>query len=209
MRPFVSILIAGCLILVFLVCSCAQSQQPQPLPQPTAKPEQPAQPEPVAPQEHPKPADVPQAPETNLECGRDLEPQQIRDIRTSLEDTGLQKTEEGFSFRVFPVDETGTKVIPVEGTITVTVYSTQEDDPLKSEYSVYSKSFYVKKENVLADCGPAAVTIPWSKIADSSNYRYIKTPNPGMITIQFTRTGSEQLFEQTYYAAEHNEYLIT
>jgi hypothetical protein len=192
--------------LLILACSPQQAQQPYtaPVPQVQPPPAPPALTEPTPPI-----LTAPPEQQNELVCGTDLQPQQITQIRTSLQDKGLEKDTEGFSFRVLPVDSTGTKVIPAEGSITVTLFSSREDKPLLSEYSVYKKSVYVKPSDLMSDCGPKPVVIKWSDIQASQNYRYLKTPNPGILLIQYTRTGSQQLFEYEYRGAEHNVFLIT
>ncbi|MFH0978427.1 MAG: hypothetical protein V1837_03940 [Candidatus Woesearchaeota archaeon] len=149
-----------------------------------------------------KPAEVPK------ECTSTLQPQDITKIHVTLFDTHINKTAEGFSFRVLPTDDQG-NIIPVEGNIMVGIYSGKEDKPKARDYTLLQRSFYVKKENVLADCGPKPITIFWKDIQSTKDYLNVKKPNPGIIGISFTRTGSGQLYEAQYNGVDYGESIIT
>jgi hypothetical protein len=198
---------AAILVLTMLIMyGCAAESTPpqqQPFTPPSVGPATPAPTEEPAQQEEPPS----QEPSDEGGCQTDLQPHQIRDIQISLFDKGIQETEDGFSFRIVPTDEEG-NIIPTEGTIAVAVYSSKPDEPLKREYDLYRKSYHIKAEDVLADCGPAPIEILWEDIRASSNMRYMTLPNPGILTVEFTRTGSRELWEAEYKGAEHDVDLV-
>jgi hypothetical protein len=198
---------AAILILAMIIIYGCATQSTAPAVQPPA--DRPAvQPvEPTVPAaDTPLPAES-QDPIGSQGCQSDLEPHQIRQIQVSLFEEGLEETEDGFRLRVVPTDEEG-NFIPTEGTIAIAVYSSKPDEPLKREYDLYRKSYHIKVEDVLADCGPAPIEILWEDIQASSNMRYMTLPNPGILTIEFTRTGSRELWEAEYKGAEHDVDLV-
>jgi len=142
------------------------------------------------------------------DCQSDLQPQQISDIKVNFGNK-LVRTQDGFTIRVLPVDGTGTKVIPAEGSITIGVYSSRADFPKQKEFELYKRTFYVKRESVLGDCGPKAITVLWKDIKASQNWHWVQIPNYGIIEVEYTRTGSEQIYSKIYVGAENNDYVFT
>ncbi|MFH1511527.1 MAG: hypothetical protein ABIF10_07590 [Candidatus Woesearchaeota archaeon] len=152
---------------------------------------------------------VPSQPEERASCDMSLQAHQIKKVKTSLSESGPTVTDDCYNFRVFPLDESGSNIIPAEASVTVFVYSSMEDNPLSREYLLFTRSYYIKREEVLKDCGTKPLAIPFAAIKNSDKHRYVNVPNYGIINVQYTRTGSEDLFEEIYNGAEHDYYLIT
>lgn len=139
-------------------------------------------------------------------CVSTLQPHQITKVTFSF-DNGLEKSEEGFTIRVVPTNDKG-DIVPANGTTTITVFSSREDMPRQSDYRLYSRSFHVKDLELMADCRPRPITVLWNDIRQSDKYRYLNLPNYGIIRVEYTRTGSPQIWEENYIGADHNDHLL-
>lgn len=143
-----------------------------------------------------------------VSCDMALQAHQIKKVKSSLSDFGPAQTDDAYTFRIFPLDESGSRVIPAEASVTVYLYSSMVDKPLSKEYLLFTRTYYIKKEGLLSDCGTKPLAIPFSAIRNSDKFRYLNVPNYGIIDVQYIRTGSQELFEEIYNGAEHDFYLI-
>lgn len=141
-------------------------------------------------------------------CTSTLEPQKIRDIKVSLFDDGIEVIDDHFSFRVLPVDSSGEKIIPAEGYITVSIFSSREEFPLQRDFELFKRSFYVKPGEFMDDCGPVPIDIDLAVIRGHKNYRYVNTPNPGVIYVEYKATGSDMVYDYEYQGAEQGVDII-
>jgi|SRR3989338_2181096 len=163
------------------------------------------EPQPPAPPE----TQTPQQPEIKAEgkkCANfDIPEHYIDSIDLTLFTEGLNKTEEGFKFRLIPLDKEK-NIIPVTGNLQVSFWSTKETSEGRAkENEIYTAAFYIKKEDVVGDCSSKEMEIKFENIKVASRYDSVSKDDPGIIRFRFIRTGSQDQFEKEYNAAEFNE----
>lgn len=149
--------------------------------------------------------ELPEEPEEKKCDNFGIPPQNIDGIELTIFTEGLNKNKEGFKFRLMPLDKEG-NIIPLTGNLKVSFWTTKEtNNKLTQNIEIYTKSFYLKKENVAADCSSQEMEINFEDMKSNSKYRFIPEDDPGIINFEFKRTGSEDLFEKVYNAADFDE----
>ncbi len=143
---------------------------------------------------------------TEKECANfDIPSQNIGSIDLTIFTEGLEKTEEGFKFRLIPMDNEG-NIIPVTGNLKVSLWSTiGEEERSLRKTEIYVASFYIKEENVVEDCSSKEIEIEFERVKAARRYSSVPEDDPGIIRFEFTRTGSQDLFEKEYIAAEFDK----
>ena len=148
------------------------------------------------------PVEEPKEPE---KCESDISPDYITDIDLSIFTEGLNKTEDGFTFRIIPLDDEG-NIVPTGGNVALTLYSTKQwNDELVRDLDILRKSIQIDEENVNADCTSEPIFISFDEIKRQENYRYVDEDDPGILRIVFRRPRSNDLYEIGYEPFEHGE----
>lgn len=135
----------------------------------------------------------------------DIPSQNINSIDVTLFTEGLEKTDEGFKFRLIPLDNEG-NIIPMTGNLQVSFWSTRETSEGRTKKDeIYTTAFYIKGENAVEDCSSKEMEIKFEKVKAAKRYNSVSEDDPGIIRFKFIRTGSQDLFDLDYNAAEFDE----
>lgn len=141
-------------------------------------------------------------------CESTISQDYITHIDLNLFKEGLNKTEEGFSFRVIPLDM-GNNTVPATGNVGLTIFSTKLwNNELVKDMEIYKKSAYLKKEEVSPDCSSKEIFIKFSDIKEQPNYRFVKEDDPGWLRIEFKRSYSNDLYEIEYNPSMYGEDIL-
>jgi len=135
--------------------------------------------------------------EESSACGSTLESHQVKKIKVD----SFNLTSEGFTFKAYPLSADD-EVIPVTTNIKVEIFPTAIKDVDKGREidgkAVYVKSFYRKKDDVLADCGPKEIEVKFSDTQWSKDrLNMVKDGDPGSMTLTMI-IGSDQ-FDMHFY----------
>ena len=151
------------------------------------------------------PKEQPKAPE---KCGSNTSEDYITHIDLNIFAEGLNKTENGFSFRLIPLD-INNNTVPATGNIGLTIFSTKWwNNELVKDLELYKKSIYLKKEEVSPDCSSKEIFISFDDLKKQDNYRFVKNDDPGYLRVEFKRAYSNDLYEIEYSPYDHNEDII-
>ena len=69
---------------------------------------------------------------------------------------------------------------------------------------VYSRSYYIKPENVMDDCSPQPITVEFEDIRKDNFYRYVEEDDMGVLRLSFKRIGSSSLYEYEIMGHKHD-----
>lgn len=197
-------LLIAILVLSVLLFGCVQTSTVDTgADKPVVAPEKPA-----ATAEQPKAApESPAAPPAKAEapksCDLNVAPETLDKIDLTIFTEGLQKTAEGIKFRLLPQDKSG-KVIPITGNLKIAMWTTKKmNGQMVEDTEVYTKSFNLKKENAMPDCGTQELLISFADVKASGKYPFVKAEDMGIIRFEFKKTGSDTLYEKKFSGPEN------
>lgn len=120
----------------------------------------------------------------------------------------LNKTDEGFYFRVIAYDYYN-NTVPFTGNVGLTIFSTTLwNNELIKDLVLYKKSIYVKREEASPDCSSKEIFVKFNDIKKEANYRFVQQDDQGWLRVDVKRTGSDDLYEAEYLPFKYGEDII-
>lgn len=137
------------------------------------------------------------------ECTSTIEPHRLKSAPIAIgSEEGIYTTENGFKFRVYPMDE-NKELIPLDGNMGIQIWTTEtvNGNIRPTDVSVFKKSKFLKASNVLPDCGSQEIEITFEEIKKHADFRaeVMEEDDMGVLRLTFIRSGaSEEYINEIY-----------